>query len=193
QRLENVSSSSFIGGFRYELPERNGWRFSHDVGLDSSIPVDPFYRFRMRYGANITENWYLGFNNRMFYYHHDGAGQDTRLFFSRPITDTLNFRIESEVNYRHKKRLTEFGQSIALYQELGDMETMTYEVGLIGRNRPVAEVDNYFAQMVYRKAIYEDWLILEVVPQLLFENRYNWEPDPRVQLNLEIYFFEPNR
>jgi hypothetical protein len=44
--------------------------------------------------------------------------------------------------------------------------------------------------MVYRKAIYEDWLIMEVVPQLLFEARYDWKPDPRVQLNLEIYFFD---
>jgi hypothetical protein len=190
QRLENMNSSSFIGGFRYELPERNGWRFSHDIGLDSSIPVDPFYRFRVRYGADLNEDWYIGLNSRTFYYHHDGLGQDTRLFFSRTVTDNLNFRVESEVNYRHNERLTEFGQSMALHQELGDRETMTYEVGMIGRNKPRASIDNYYAQMVYRKAIYEDWLIMELIPQLLFENRYDWKPDPRVLLNLEIYFFE---
>jgi hypothetical protein len=77
-----------------------------------------------------------------------------------------------------------------LHQELGDRETMTYELGLIGRNRPIASVENYFVQMVYRRAIYEDWLVLEVVPQLLFEKHYNWQPDPRVQLNLEVYFFD---
>lgn len=190
QRLDNMSSSSFIGGFRYEHPERNGWRFNHDIGLDSSIPIDPFYRFRIRYGADINEDWYIGLNNRLFYYHHEGLGQDTRLFFTRTVTNTLNFRIESEVNYRHKTRLTEFGQSMALHQELGEQETLTYELGLIGRNKPSAEIDNYYAQMVYRKAIYEDWLVMELVPQLLFENRYDWKPDPRVQLNLEIYFFD---
>lgn len=190
QRLNNLSSSDFTGGFRYEHPEWNGWRFNHDVGVKSSIPLDPFYRFRIRYGADISDNWYLGFSNRIFLYHHEGPGQDTRLFFSRPITTTLNFRIESEVNYRHKRRLTEFGQSLALHQELGEQETMTYELGLIGANRPVASVDNYYAQMVYRKAIYEDWLIMEIVPQLLFEHRYDWKPDPRVQLNLEVYFFD---
>jgi len=82
QRLDNMSSSSFIGGFRYEHPERNGWRFNHDIGLDSSIPIDPFYRFRIRYGADINEDWYIGLNNRLFYYHHEGLGQDTRLFFT---------------------------------------------------------------------------------------------------------------
>jgi hypothetical protein len=112
------------------------------------------------------------------------------VFFTRILTDQVNFRIQSEVNYKHDERLTEFSQSVALYQALGERETMTYEVGLIGQNRPVATVDNYFIQMVYRKAIYEDWLVLELVPQILSEYEYDWKLDPRVQLNLEIYFFD---
>jgi hypothetical protein len=190
QRLNNISSSDFTGGFRYEFPEWNGWRFNQDIGIKSSIPVDPFYRFRIRDGADLNEDWYVGFSNRMFFYHQDGWGQDSRLFFNRTLTSKLNFRVQSDVKYRHDERLTEYGQSLSLHQELGEQETMTYEMGLIGRNRPTAEVDNYYAQMIYRKAIYEDWLIMEVVPQLLFEARYDWKPDPRVQLNLEIYFFD---
>lgn len=189
QRLNNLTSSDFTGGFRYEFPEWNGWRFDNDIGVKSSIPLDPFYRFRTRYGVDINDDWYMGFSNRLFYYHHDGFGQDTRLFFIRPVTSSLTFRVESEINYEHDRRLLEYGQSFAFHQELGEQSTMSYELGLIGSNRPVAEVDNYYAQMVFRKAIYEDWLIMEVVPQLLFESRYDWEPDPRVQLNLEVYFF----
>lgn len=190
QRLNNINASSFTGGFSYELPERNGWRFNHDVGAKSSIPIDPFYRFRIRYDTTLGEDWFFGLSNRLFYYHNDGVGQDTRAFFSREINSQLNFRVETEVNYRHNERLTEFGQSVALFQTLGDQETLTYEVGLIGRNRPLKTVDNYYAQMVFRKAVYQDWLVMELVPQLLFEDRYDWKADPRVQLNLEIYFFE---
>ncbi len=190
QRLNNINASSFTGGFSYELPERNGWRFNHDVGAKSSIPIDPFYRFRIRYDKDLGNDWFFGLSNRTFYYHNDGLGQDTRLFFSRAISDELNFRVESEINYRHDERLTEFGQSVALFQSLGERETLTYELGLIGSNRPVKTVDNYYAQMVYRKAIYKDWLVMELVPQLLFEDRYDWKADPRVQLNLEVYFFD---
>jgi hypothetical protein len=190
QRLNNVSTTSFTGGFRYEHPERNGWRFNHDIGMRAKIPLDPFYRFRVRYDVDLSDDWYAGFSTRIFYYNNDGWGQDTRVFFTRILTEELNFRIESEVNYQHDERLTEFSQSVALYQALGERETMTYEVGLIGQNRPVATVDHYFMQMVYRKAIYEDWLVLELVPQLLAEHEYDWKPDPRVQLNLEIYFFD---
>lgn len=190
QRLNNINASSFTGGFSYELPERNGWRFNHDVGAKSSIPIDPFYRFRIRYDTAFGEDWFFGLSNRLFYYHQDGFGQDTRMFFSREMTSQLNFRVETEVNYRHEERLTEFGQSVALFQTLGDQQTLSYELGLIGRNRPQKTVDNYYAQMVFRKAIYQDWLVMELVPQLLFEDRYDWKADPRVQLNLEIYFFE---
>lgn len=190
QRLNNVSTTSFAGGFRYEHPERNGWRFNHDIGMRARMPLDPFYRFRIRYGVDLSDQWYAGFRTRLFYYNNDGWGQDTRVFFTRTLTEQLNFRVDSEVNYLHAERLTEFSQSVSLHQALGERETMTYEVGLIGQNRPVATVDNYFIQMVYRKAIYEDWLVLEVVPQLLAEHEYNWKPDPRVQLNLEIYFFD---
>lgn len=190
QRLSNMTPSSFTGGFRYEHPERNGWRFNHDIGARARFPIDPFYRFRVRFGRDISQTWYAGFNNRIYYYLNDGWGQDARVYFNKTLNSKLNFRIDTEMKYRHDERLTEFGQSLALHQELGERETMTYELGLIGRNRPIASVENYFVQMVYRRAIYEDWLVLEVVPQLLFEKHYNWQPDPRVQLNLEVYFFD---
>lgn len=190
QRLSNINASDFTGGFSYEHPERNGWRINHDIGVRGKLPLDIFYRLRSRYSVDLTEHWYLGFNNRIYYYNQDGWGQDSRVFFTRTINPVWNFRLETQVNYEHQERLTEFAQSFALHQQIGERENMVYEVGLLGKNRPISEVDSYFAQMVYRRAIYEDWLVLEVVPQLLFEYRYDWEPDPRVQLNLEVYFFE---
>tara|TARA_R110002072_G_scaffold170552_2_gene324121 strand:+ start:41864 stop:42967 length:1104 start_codon:yes stop_codon:yes gene_type:complete len=190
QRLSNINTSSFTGGFSYQTAERNGWRFNHDIGVSGDLPLDVFYRFRTRYGVSLSDNWTFGLSNRVFYYHHDGWGQDTRLSLLNRINDQWSFRVDSEVNYEHQDRLTEFGQSVAWQQRLGERETMSYELGLLGQNRPESGVDSYYAQMIYRKAIYEDWLVLEVVPQLLFENRYNWEPDPRVQLNFEVYFFE---
>lgn len=196
QRLNNMRPSSFTGSFRYESPERNGWRLDQDVGLRGRIPLDPFYRFRVRYDTNLTEDWYLGLSNRISYYHRQSWIQDSRIFFSREVTSQLNFRVETEARYRHEERLTEFGQSVALHQSLGQFETITYQAGVIGRNRPVDRedpvryIDHYYTQMVYRRAIYEDWLVLELVPQLIFAKEYDWDPDPRIQFNLEIYFFD---
>src|SRR5690554_4110700 len=59
QRLNNVRPSSFSGSFRYESPERNGWRLDQDVGVRGRIPLDPFYRVRLRYDTALTEDWYV--------------------------------------------------------------------------------------------------------------------------------------
>lgn len=190
QRLDNIYPSSFSGGFRYALEDRGGWQFNHDVGVRARIPLDPFYRFRTRYGRDLGEEWRLGLHHRVSYYHNDGWTQDARLFFNRDLTDSVLFRVSSEAKYLHKGRVTEFAQYLSVFQSMGEFETMTYEVGVIGINRPTTRIDSYYAQVVYRRAIHEDWLVMELAPQLLTKRARNWRPDPRVQLSIEVYFFD---
>lgn len=191
QRLDNIRPSSFSGGFSYEGPDRDdGFRFSHDVGVKGRIPLDPFYRFRTRYGHEIGERWHMGVDQKFWFYHTEGWGEDARLFFSRDIRDDMFLRIDSEVNYKDKRNAFEFAQTVSVHQTLGVRETLTYEAGVIGTNRPSSRVESYYAQTVYRKAVHEDWLVMELVPQLIMERDHDWHPDPRIQFNLEIYFFD---
>jgi hypothetical protein len=190
QRLNNIRPSSISGGFSYRLPDRDGLQMSHDVGVRGRLPVDPFYRFKVRYGKDLSEDWYGGVDSKTYFYHHDGWGHDTRIYFSRNISDRLNFRTDSEVKYSHKDNEFEFGQSFSLHQSLGERETLTYEFGVIGVSQPDPRTENLYLQAVYRKAIYKDWLILELAPQLIAERENDWKPDPQFQFNLEVYFFD---
>ncbi|MDX1490681.1 MAG: hypothetical protein R3332_05305 [Pseudohongiellaceae bacterium] len=191
QRLDNIRSSSISGGFSYEMRERsNGLRFTHDVGIKGSIPLDPFYRFKTRYGTDISDNWSLDINQKFWFYHTDGWGQDARISFSRLVDEDMYLRVQSEVNYRDRRDQFEYAQTVSLHRTLGERETLTYEAGVIGISQPNPRVESYYAQSVYRKAIYEDWLIMELVPQLIMEREEDWDPDPRIQFNLEVYFFD---
>ncbi len=189
QRLNNIRPSSLSGGFSYELPERDGWRMNHDVGI-RGVPLDPFYRFVSRFGKEINDKWYGGLNHKIWYHHSKGWGQDARIYFSRNITEGINFRIDSEVNFRDDRNEFEFGQYFSLHRSLGERETLTYELGVIGISQPAARVENYYVQAVYRKAIYEDWLVMELAPQLIAARENSWKPDPQFQFNLEVYFFD---
>lgn len=190
QRVGDTYPSSFTGGFSYELDEIAGWQFSQDFGLRADIPPDPFYRIRSHYGHSIGDNWHGEINQRLFYYHSDGWGQDTRIHFSRDVGNDFYLRLDSQANYRHQDREVELAQSVSLNQSLSEFETLTYELGVIGGNKPDTQVQDYYAQMQYRNAIHEDWLVLEVVPQLLSERENDWQLDPRLQFNLEIYFYD---
>ncbi|OGT73548.1 MAG: hypothetical protein A3H44_11705 [Gammaproteobacteria bacterium RIFCSPLOWO2_02_FULL_57_10] len=191
QRLTNIRPSSFSGGFSYEGPARDdGLRFSHDVGVKGDIPLDPFYRFRTRYGHDINETWFFGVDHKIRYYHSEGWSQDARFFFSRDLTTEMFLRVDSEVHYRDDRNEFEFAQTVSVHRTLGNMETLTYEGGVIALSQPNPRVESYYTQAVYRKAIHEDWLIMELVPQLIMEREEDWDPDPRFQFNLEIYFFD---
>lgn len=190
QRLSNIRPSEISGGFSYELPERNGLRFTHDLGVKGRIPLDPFYRFRTRYGHDLNDTWYFGADHKLWYYHTDGWGQDARIYFSRPLTETMFLRIDSEVDYKDRYNQFEYAQTVSVHQSLGERETLTYEAGVIGASQPNPRVENYYLQTVYRKAIYEDWLVMELVPQLIMARDESWDPEPRFQFNLEVYFFD---
>lgn len=190
QRLSNIRPSEVSGGFSYELPERNGLRFTHDIGVKGRIPLDPFYRFRTRYGHDLNDTWYFGADNKLWYYHADGWGQDSRIYFSRPLTETMFLRIDTEVDYKDRYNQFEYAQTVSVHQSLGERETLTYEAGVIGASQPNPRVENYYLQTVYRKAIHEDWLVMELVPQLIMARDESWDPEPRFQFNLEVYFFD---
>jgi len=190
QRLDNIVPSTFSGAFSYSLEERNGWRFSHDFGLRAELPPDPFYRFRTRYDRELGDEWQAGLDQRSYYFRSDGWGNDLRIYFGRELNDTTQLRFTSEIHYRHELRETEFGQYVSLHRSLAELETISYEAGVLGVNRPDTRLENIYAQMVYRKAIHEDWLVLEFVPQVLAERETDWKIDPRLQVNLEVYFFD---
>lgn len=189
-RLENTSSGVSIGGFRYEHDTRSGWDLSHEVGLRARLPADPFYRFRAVYGQQLSTNWSLGFSQKIWYYDSRGWGYDSAVSFDRKLDDRQFVRIISEIDYKDDRNIVEFGQSISLHRTLGNMETVSYELGVLGLNEPNVRVSDYYLQARYRKAVYEDWLIMEIAPQLLVARDESWRPEPRLFFNIEVLFFD---
>ncbi|MEX2130105.1 MAG: hypothetical protein WD772_01355 [Pseudohongiellaceae bacterium] len=189
-RLENTSSDVSIGGFRYQHETRAGWDLSHDIGLRARLPADPFYRFRAVYGQQLSTNWSLGFSQKIWYYDSRGWGNDTAVSFDRKLDERQFFRIISEIDYKDDRNIVEFGQSVSLHRTLGNMETVSYELGVLGLNEPNVRISDYYIQARYRRAVYEDWLIMEVAPQLLVARDENWHPEPRLFFNIEVLFFD---
>jgi hypothetical protein len=188
--LDNTQSDISVGGFRFIHETDMGWDFSHDIGLRARLPVDAFYRFGMNYRAAIDERWTLGLRQKFWYYDTKGWGYDTRVSFDRPLDPSRVFRIGSRVKFRDDNNLVEFAQSLVIHRTLHEMETISYELGVLGVNKPNIRINDYYIQMRHRKAIHEDWLIMELVPQLMLSRDENWRPEPRILFNLEVLFFD---
>ncbi|MBL4820346.1 MAG: hypothetical protein JKY98_05050 [Gammaproteobacteria bacterium] len=188
--LGETGSNVSIGGFRYQRETESGWKLSHDVGLRARLPADPFYRFKAAYGRQITNDWSLGFKQKIWHYQSQGWGYDTEVSFEREMQADSILRFRSELNFQDDHNFIEFGQSVALHRSLGNRETISYEAGVLGINRPNVRIEDYYVQVLYRRAVYEDWLIMEAIPQILVSNDESWHPQPRLLVNLEVLFFD---
>jgi hypothetical protein len=188
--LNQVNSSDSVGAFRYQEETDSGWRLSHDIGIRSLAPTDPFYRFRARYNLPLNEVWSVGLDQKFFYYDTRGWGTDTGVTFVRELGPDRFLAIESQAYFQDNRDQIELAQTVTLHRTLGPEETVSYELGVLGLNKPNIRVNDYYAQVFYRRSIYEDWLFLEVAPQLLVSRDEDWRPEPRLIVNLEMLFFD---
>jgi hypothetical protein len=186
---ENVSGET-TGGFRYLQVLTENWELSHDVGLRGRLPVDPYYRTRARFQHALGDVWSFGFSQKLWYYRTDGWGYDTDVKFSRPLGADKVLDVSSNVKYQQSRKQKEFAQSVTIHQSLAELRTLSYSLGLVGISEPNIRVSDYYVESRYRRAIREDWLFLELAPQIIVSRDENWRPEPRLLLNLEMLFFD---
>ena len=132
----------------------------------------------------------MGLSQKIWYYKSDGWGYDTDISFNRAFGADSVLSISSEVKYQQNDRETEFSQSLTLHRALTELNTLSYSVGVLGSSEPNIRVNDYYVEARYRRAIRDDWLFVEFVPQILVEREENWRPQPRLFVNLEILFFD---
>ncbi|MSR11123.1 MAG: hypothetical protein EXR84_04895 [Gammaproteobacteria bacterium] len=188
--LGEEKSSGAIGGFRYLQDLGDEWEITHDIGLRGRLPVDPYYRFRARFQQPLGDIWSLGISQKIWYYRTDGWGYNTDVMFSRPLASGMVLDVSSEVKYQQHRKQTEFAQAVSLHETLGDLETLSYTIGLLGFSKPNPRINDYYIETRYRRAIRENWLFLEAAPQIIVSRSENWRPEPRLIINLELLFFD---
>lgn len=188
--LDNTKSDISIGGFRFLQQSALGWDLSHDVGVRARVPLDPFYRFRANYRTQLDERWSLALRQKFWYYDTRGWGYETGLSFDRELSRSSVLRFTSQVKFKDSNNIVEYAQLATLHRSLGDLETLSYELGVLGANEPNIRINNYYVQARYRKAVYENWLILELTPQIMLSRDENWRPESRLLFNIEVLFFD---
>jgi hypothetical protein len=188
--LGEEPSGNSVGGFRYLQLAGEKFQLSHSIGVRGRLPLDPYYRMRANFDQQLGGDWGLGVRQRIWYYDSEGWGYNTNLSFRKALDDTRILHITSDAQYQQDRQQVEFGQAVILHKLLSEHRSLNYEAGVYGTSKPNRRINLYYAGVQYRRAIREDWLFLEVVPQLLMERENSWNPRPRLSINLEMLFFE---
>lgn len=178
------------GGFRYLQRAGERFQLSHSVGIRGRLPLDPYYRMRANFDQPLAGGWGLGVRQRIWHYDSEGWGYNTNLSFRKALNERRILHIASDIRYQQERGQIEFGQSVVVHRLLSEQRSLNYEVGVYGTSKPNRKINLYYAGAQYRRAIREDWLFLEFVPQVLMERENNWNPRPRLSINLEMLFFD---
>lgn len=161
-----------------------------DIGAKFRIPLDPFYRTKIKYEYDLNKDWKNGFEQKLWYYHKKGWGESSEIYFKRDLSDHYALTISTQAQYQKRYESFEFGQFFTLHQNLPGSNWNSFTFGVTGSNKPNPRVNSYFLSSSYKKFLHEDWVLLSVDPRLRFIREDSWKPNPELEFRIDVYFKE---
>ncbi len=184
------STDDDILGLQFFMKESSKWNTSFTAG----VKFDEFAFFvgpRVRYRANIGEKGSYRFTQTVRWQTNNYWQFNTRLDLNRVISDTLYFRQTFDGRWRGEKSRDEGYRtriSSFLTQRLTQLSGFQYEFSTIFHSRPDTHVDKYVVAARYRKQTSRKWLYYEIVPQISWDEKYDYKFNPGIRLRLEFFY-----
>lgn len=187
--VDDASDDGIIG-LQFFMRESTRWNTSLSLG----VKFNDFAGFigpRVRYMDVLGEKGSYRFTQTVRWQTNNYWQFNTRLDLNRVISDRLFFRQTFDGRWRGEKSEEEGYRtriSSFLTQRVGQVSGLQYEFTTIFHTRPDTHVDEYVLAVRYRKRTSRDWLYYEIVPQVAFEDEFDYKFNPGVRLRLELFF-----
>ncbi len=160
QRLlaeQDDQDKTFFAGLGYALRE--------NIDLRGGIrgPLRPFVQ------ARFVKKWYPGasdeieFRETLFWEGKEGFGLTTALNYQYGFTRDLEFRWRNSATLSESTDALAWQSSAGFYLRLGGPRQLSIEALINGETGHSMPVDEYGVRGIYRRAIYEDWLLGEFI------------------------------
>lgn len=184
--------SGATGALSFLLYESKLWRVNPQIGVRGPLPLEPFARLKLRRTQQLDENWRMRFRQSFYYFHGDGFGERSQLYFERPINENYYFRNKIEAQWQDETNRFEFAEIFSTAHFLNEKHSINYDIGVIGENKPVPRVTSYFVRSTLRKRLYRQWLFVSFIPELYFPREEGFELTPSFTLRLDVIFADGN-
>ena len=171
---------SLWDSFRSYLHLQGGIRFH-------GIP-DPFTQLEFEYECKL-DGWVGRFSQDVFYYAKERAGELTEVDVEHTFRDKSIFRSTTAANYTEDTAGMEFEQTLSLDMPLaGHCRNLIPSASVFAHKNGTFLMDNYRANITYRRCFYRPWLIFEITPQIEFPRERDYQFTPSIRFCLEVWF-----
>lgn len=182
--------SRAVGGVRLEGQILGAWKPNFDIGLKLKLPLDPFTRADIQRIDQLSASWTSRVKQELFYYHSKGPGIITAIDFyfspNRHISTLL--KLSTNLQYLDTENNWEYVQQAQLLDRLSDDTLMTYSLGISADSRPTYAITNSWVSASWKHRFYKNWAYITIIPELNFQDAYNYKINPGIMVELALYF-----
>lgn len=186
----NDSREDSAIGLQFFLKESSHWNASFTTGFRFN-EFAAFLGPRVRYERAVGQKGSYRFTQSLAWQTNNAWQINTRLDLNRVINDFFFFRQTFYGRWRGERAEEEGYRtqiSSFLTQRLSSESGLQYEFSTVFHTRPDTHVDKYVLALRYRKRTRRDWLYYEIVPQVSFEDEYDFKFNPGIRLRIEIFY-----
>jgi hypothetical protein len=123
-----------------------------------------------------------------FWFNSTGLGENTLFEVDHRITDKVLFRATSGITFLVNNAADTYHQDFAIFDTIDKEKSLLYQISANGVSRPTSEFIEYVALTLYRRRIHQDWVFLEINPQLHYPKINNFQLNAELILRLEFMF-----
>jgi len=159
-----------------------GVKFNEFAGF-----VGPRFRYRTAMGENSSMRFTQTFRWQTNNYWDIGSRLDLnfvlsdRFFFRQTVYGRWRGEESDEKGYRTRL-------SSVLSQKLTYTTGLQYDFSTIFHTKPDNHVDKYTLALRFRQRTSREWLYYEIVPQVSFEDQFDYDANLGIRLRVEMFF-----
>ena len=191
-------------GVRRELDD-------YDINLDAGVkarwlPV-AFLKAEWRPNWQVGQ-WKISPRQKGYYESDDGWGEVTSLSLLRWFGENRGgiFQSVSAAKWTEKSDGVEWGQPVKIGRALSLLDEKQrgkssvsasdtrrgYGVrySLFGHDNGEEIIDRHRITFVYRKPVHQDWLFMDIMPEVEWKNEEDWDFNPGIRIGFDALFWE---
>jgi hypothetical protein len=188
ENYNSTDSENAALGLQYFITRTKSSNLSAVAGLRIR-KTSPVGIFGTRYRRTLDfDPWQLRFTQQALWLTDNGFSLPTRFDLDRPITDTVLSRTTLKGGWYESEKGYFYEANQSIIQRLGSKRGIRYEWNNQFQTSPRNRLEETNLRIRYRQAVWRDWLIFEIAPQLAFPRDRDFDATPGIYVGFEVRF-----
>ena len=188
--ISAVREEDYFSGFQITLGEEHDWQFKPSVGLHLGSEIYPYAKIRLKKRFAST-NWSINLHETPFWFDNEiGWGFDSYFEVNRKTSKNSLFRAATFARWTNEPDQFEMSQTFTMFHILSKRDALSYYAGVYGISEPTVFAEHYLLGATYRQNIHEDYLFLDIIPQIRYQKINDFHAEYQLTFRVEMFFIK---